>query len=221
MNTTDIMLVTAGAPLAVVFLSHLIVHLFALVKLPKEAAFVARYTPTVTALLPAIEDQVLGGPNLVTLVADLDKAAKAEPDNATLVVLAARAKRLVGGVSVMALALLLIGCASPLSLAVRASDLASKAETTVAPTLEAQCVAPMRAIASQPAGPDRDTARTALDKACAPKTASYDGERRAHLIVIAQITSAEASGKYTPHDIAQAVSALATAVNAMIQEYVK
>lgn len=110
MNSTTLLIL--AAPLMLVALSHLLVHVFMLVRLPKVAAAIAKYTPTVTALLPAIEDQVIGGPSLIVLAKDLDAAAKADPTNDALALFASRVKRLAGGVVVTMLVLLLVGCSA-------------------------------------------------------------------------------------------------------------
>lgn len=123
MNLTPLQL--AGllffAPFALAGLLHVLVHFLLLVHLTRAASAVARYTPTITALLPAALDQ-LRGPSIVVLAKDLDDAAKSHPEIGLLAVLALRAKKLAGAVAVTAFALFAVGCTSITTDLVRVVD---------------------------------------------------------------------------------------------------
>jgi hypothetical protein len=198
MNTTTLyvalgLLIATGYPTAL--LSHALVHILLFVRLPGAAAAVARNTATVNALLPAALDQLVGGPNLVTLAKDIDAASKNAPENVTLVAWALRAKKM-AGLPLAALMLLLAGCSNydALRSAVDISNGVAQLEGVAAPVLQEKCVRPMQLIAAEADTPERVAKAKALAKTCDPMIDAYDGMRRAHLLALQGIAQAETGG---------------------------
>ena len=113
------------------------------------------------------------------------------------------------------LALLLCGCTGEAVVrdAIDASNAASQAEQIVAPVLERECVAPMRAADAQ--------GKAELAKTCDARVAVYASERRAHLLVIAAIVSAESGSGVTVGKLLTLVHDLAGSIAVLMQEYVK
>lgn len=185
------LLIATGYPTAII--SHALVHLFLFVRLPGAAAFVARNTATVNALLPAALDQAFRGPSATLLAQDLDDASKKAPENVTLAAWALRAKKVAG----LPLAvLLLVGCQNydALRSAVDISNGVAQLEAVAVPVLQEKCVRPMQTIAAEADTPERVAKAKALAKTCDPMIGAYDGLRRAHLLALQGIAQAETGG---------------------------
>lgn len=200
-----------AAPLLLTLLLHGLIRALLFVRAKSAAAWLARNTPTITALLPALIDQLVHGPSVVAFAREVDDAAKARPDDAVLTVLAARAKRLAGGMAVAMLMLFSIGCGpqSYLTGVTGIVNATSQLETGAAGELDSRCNQPMAQIAAHPEAADAVAKAKALATRCDPAEIAYDQVRASDLQLRGMIVQVEADGgSITVGDLLAAVRAL-------------
>lgn len=213
-------IISAAVSIVTPFALTGLAHLFALVKLPKAARAIALWTPTITALLPAIEDQVLHGPSLVLAAKDVVEASKANPDDARLVRASAVLRKLVGGLSIVALALL-TGCngvsgESVLKSAIDVRNQIAGVEVLAARELHTRCTTPMEAIAKE-TEPQRGFDAKELALHCDPLVEAYDSERRSRL-GFDQAIGQVSTGKVTVGDMLVMLQTLIADASALEKE---
>ena len=87
--TTAQILALISSPVALLAVVHLLHFVFTLVHLPKVADAISKYAPTITALLPAVED-VVAAPNVRGLNAAINDLEKLATETPAAAVVAAR-----------------------------------------------------------------------------------------------------------------------------------
>lgn len=99
--------------------------------------------------------------------------------------------------ALLAFAFLLTGCGSALSSAVQVANYASVAGNEAQAIVHDKCTAPMVALASEPASPERVLKAKALATNCDKIEDAYDAFRRVHLALVSALMRAQTDNGIT------------------------